>query len=279
MAQRKFKYQAVSGFFAQDDPRASPQVIGALPPHIGLLDNSPDRWTSFTSKISLLNREATSGTQYKVLFLGRHGEGYHNVAEAKYGTEAWNEYWSKLDGDGELAWGPDPDLTDTGKDQAAMAHTSWIEELAFGLPLPEKLYCSPMTRALQTHAITFNGIIDKSYKTVVLENCREEYGEHTCDKRKSRSLIQSAFPDVKLEDTFTEEDQLWTPEREPEEHVISRAKNVLDRIFTIDTEQFISITAHGGIINAFLRVIGRQHYGLLTGGLLPVVIKSTVYAE
>lgn len=178
-----------------------------------------------------------------------------------------------------MIWGPDPDLTDVGKDQALMAHNSWKAELAFGLPLPEKFYCSPMTRALRTHTIIFNGIVGETPKTVILENCREEYGDHTCDKRKSRSLIQSAFPDVKLEDTFTEEDQLWTPEREPEEHVISRAKNVLDRIFTIDTEQFISITAHGGIINAFLRVIGRQHYGLLTGGLLPVVIKSTVYAE
>lgn len=26
----------------------------------------------------------------KVLFLGRHGQGWHNVAEAKYGTHAWD---------------------------------------------------------------------------------------------------------------------------------------------------------------------------------------------
>jgi hypothetical protein len=28
--------------------------------------------------------------QYKVLYMGRHGEGYHNVAEAFYGTPAWD---------------------------------------------------------------------------------------------------------------------------------------------------------------------------------------------
>jgi hypothetical protein len=31
-----------------------------------------------------------------VLFLGRHGEGYHNVAEAKYGTAAWDVRISSL---------------------------------------------------------------------------------------------------------------------------------------------------------------------------------------
>jgi len=264
----------------QDDPYASPITIGALPPRFGLLDDSPDRWTKFKSEISTLNLEAPSGTLYKVFFLGRHGEGYHNVAEAKYGTKAWDEYWAKLDGDGELLWGPDPDLTDIGTGQAAMAHALWKAEIAADLPLPEKLYCSPMTRALRTHSITFNGIIvNDNHKTVILENCREEYGDHTCDKRRNRSFIQSAYPHFEIEESFSEEDQLWTSERESAEHVASRAKDVLDRIFNTDTEQFISITAHGGIINAFLRVIGRQHYALPTGGLLPVVIKSTIHAR
>jgi len=55
-------------------------VSGQLPPHFGLLDNSPDRWTHFKSKISALNREAASGTLYKVFFLGRHGEGHRMYA-------------------------------------------------------------------------------------------------------------------------------------------------------------------------------------------------------
>lgn len=64
----------------------------------------------------------------------------------------------------------DPNLTEIGTGQAAMAHALWKAELADGLPLPEKLYCSPMSRALQTHSITFVGIIvDENCKTVVLE--------------------------------------------------------------------------------------------------------------
>lgn len=38
----------------------------------------------------MLNKEAPTGTSYKVLFLGRHGDGDHNVAEAFYGTAAWD---------------------------------------------------------------------------------------------------------------------------------------------------------------------------------------------
>jgi phosphohistidine phosphatase SixA len=63
----------------------------------------------------------------------------------------------------------DPDLTDVGRDQALRAHNSWKAELAFGLPLPEKFYCSPMTRALRTHTIIFNGIVGETPKTVILE--------------------------------------------------------------------------------------------------------------
>ena len=47
-----------------------------LPPRFGLLDQSPDRWGTFKSKIIDLNQQSPNGTQYKVFFLGRHGQGY-----------------------------------------------------------------------------------------------------------------------------------------------------------------------------------------------------------
>jgi len=252
-----------------------------LPPRFGLLDKSSDCWGTFKSKIIKLNQQAPIGTQYKVFFLGRHGQGYHNVGEAKYGTKAWDEYWSKLDGDGVLTWGPDPELTDIGVCQAKDTHAAWEAEtkLDIPIPLPEKQYCSPMMRAMQTHAITFAGIItDETRKTVILENCREEYGEHTCDRRRSRTFIHSTFPQFEIEDGLTEEDELWTPERESKAHLSTRAKAVLDQVFDTDIEQYISITAHGGIINAILWVIGRQSYPLPTGGVLPVVIKAVTHA-
>jgi hypothetical protein len=48
------------------------------------------QWERFENKVAALNAASPAGTQYKVLYLGRHGEGYHNVAETYYGTPAWN---------------------------------------------------------------------------------------------------------------------------------------------------------------------------------------------
>lgn len=48
------------------------------------------QWQRFAHEVRRLNRESGRGVQYKVLYLGRHGEGYHNVAEAYYGTPAWD---------------------------------------------------------------------------------------------------------------------------------------------------------------------------------------------
>ncbi|KAF8064321.1 histidine phosphatase superfamily [Lyophyllum atratum] len=271
--------QTVAGFFAQDDPTAS--GIPAIPPRFGLLDDSSDRWNKFFAKLEKLNRDGDRRTSYKVFFFARHGQGFHNVAEAKYGTQAWDDYWSKLNGDGELVWGPDPELTTLGKGQAVDAHDAWEAELAFGIPLPQKLYSSPMTRALKTCEVTFNGLLsDENRRPTVLENCREENGVHTCDKRRSRSYIEKTFPHFHIEQGFTEEDLLWDSDlRETKALLADRAKLVLDHIFENDEETFICLTAHGGIINAFLASVGRPSYVLPTGGILPIVIGSTYTPE
>ncbi|EGO02302.1 hypothetical protein SERLA73DRAFT_178171 [Serpula lacrymans var. lacrymans S7.3] len=273
-------YQAVHGFFLQDQYDKDLHIKSSsisLPSRFGLLDGSAERWTTFRLAISQLNANAPENTSYKVIFFGRHGEGYHNVAEAKYGTQAWDDYWSKLNGDGELVWGPDPDLTPLGVDQAIAARELWKAELPFGIPLPEKLYCSPLTRAIRTNILTFEGVItDDTRKTTIVENCREENGVHTCDKRRSRSFIKSTYPQLLLEEGFTEEDELWDANaRETKTELDARARTVLDNVFEDGEKQFISITAHGGFIGAILRVTNHWSYRLATGGYIPIVIKGT----
>ncbi|KAF8998679.1 histidine phosphatase superfamily [Cyathus striatus] len=271
-------YQTVSGFFVHDRDDST-ILIPAVPARFGLIDETPERWANFRSRLSALNEAAPSGISYKAFIFARHGQGFHNVAEAKYGTLAWDEYWSKLNGDGDLVWGPDPKLTEVGEGQAALIRQGWETELAFDIPLPDKLYCSPFSRALKTCEIQFEGIIpfrsDSQRTVTVLENCREENGVHTCDRRSSRSYITETFPHFRIEDGLTEEDELWHPDiRETKSQIAERAKNVLDSIF--DTEasaQFISITGHGGIINGFLTAVGRKVYTLPTGGVLPIVIE------
>ncbi|ETW87511.1 hypothetical protein HETIRDRAFT_469614 [Heterobasidion irregulare TC 32-1] len=265
----ELRYEIVPGFFIQDNARLEldPASIAPTPPSLGLLSGS---WSEFTSKIEQLNSASAnnSGIFYKVLFLGRHGQGYHNVAASKYGEQAWDDYWSLLNGDGEMIWGPDPFLTALGEDQARNANAAWKAEVSKGIPLPQKLYSSPMRRAMRTLVFTFDGILTAtSPKPVVIENWREEYGEHTCDKRRTRSEIHAEFPDFEFENGFSEHDVLWTPERETKAHVDERARNFLNRLFAQDIDDtYISVTAHGGIINGLLRVIGRGNYNMLTGG-------------
>ena len=48
------------------------------------------QWQRFEREVTRLQSEAEAGTVYKVLYLGRHGQGVHNVAEKKYGTAEWD---------------------------------------------------------------------------------------------------------------------------------------------------------------------------------------------
>lgn len=269
-------YETVVGYFSQDDPKPAAGWLDPLPPRFGLIDGSPESWYKFIASIQQLNIEAPSHVQYKVFFLGRHGEGYHNVAEAKYGKKAWDDYWSKLNGDGELTWGPDPDLTSRGEGQADQANEAWKTEVLHGLPFPEKLYCSPLTRTIRTSQRTFKDITVDGRKTTIVENIREIIGVHTCDKRRTRTYINQTFPEYSIEDGFAEEDELWRPDvRETLADVDVRVKAALDMIFENDKEQFISITTHGGFFGSFLRVTNHQLVYLPTGGVMPTVVKAT----
>ena len=66
-------------------------------------------------------------------------------------------------------------LTPVGESQAKEAHDLWEQELALDMPLPKVYYSSPLTRALQTCVLTFQGIFDQSglsARKVVLEASR-----------------------------------------------------------------------------------------------------------
>ncbi|KAF9779231.1 phosphoglycerate mutase, partial [Thelephora terrestris] len=287
-------YAYIPGFFAQDDPQADPDVIGALPDRFGLLDSNPGHWQRFQLNITALGLEGKPGDSIKVFFLGRHGQGYHNAAQAKYGMSAWDDHWSRLDGDGEIVWGPDSFLTPLGIQQAEAAHNKWLHEMPSGTPVPTVFYSSPLTRALRTLEITWTDItlpnkakdvqLQPSHKVVIAENCREVCGGDTCDKRRPKSWIAENFPLFEFNSGFSEEDEFWTPDsRETEEHVNERALSILDDIWDkYPTETYISITAHVGFIRGLTRVVGRGTYELPTGGkyeYLPSNVSLRLIAE
>lgn len=66
----------------------------------------------------------------------------------------------------------DPLLTPLGEDQAREACQTWKEEREAGIPIPDRVYCSPMTRALQTCRLTFNGVLDLAQKRPLILEVR-----------------------------------------------------------------------------------------------------------
>ena len=64
---------------------------------------------------------------------------------------------------------------------------------------------------------------------------REVIGEHTCDKRSSRSEIEQAWPKFELEDGLAEEDPFWRADwRESDAEMDVRLKKLLDSVFESD---------------------------------------------
>ncbi|QRV96971.1 histidine phosphatase family containing protein [Ceratobasidium sp. AG-Ba] len=204
--------KALLGYFVQSDPDAGPTRIGANPPSFGLKTHgSKGSWTEFMKEIAQLQTEAPVGVKYAVGFETFCIEMKDNVGESTYGRKDWDQYWSLLNTDGNITWGPDAELTEYGKTQAEETANLWGHELARPdpVPIPTKMFSSPLTRAGQTLDITFRAILKSdSVRPYVIEDLREMIGIHTCDKRRPKSYIEKAFPSFDFEPGFTEQASL-----------------------------------------------------------------------
>ncbi|KAL1968181.1 hypothetical protein VTN77DRAFT_2016 [Rasamsonia byssochlamydoides] len=283
------RYSTVTGYFLQDDPATDPSTFDYVTTNFGLINRPYDtdaafdpngektQWERFEYKVRSLNREADERTQYKVLFMGRHGQGYHNVAEEFYGTEAWDCYWSLLDGNETMTWA-DARLTEVGQEQARVAHAAWEKQIERKIPFPESFYVSPLNRCLQTARITFEGLDKpavKPFRPVVKELLRETLGIHTCDRRSSKSTIHAEFPLYQFEHDFAETDPLWDPQlRESDSARAVRLRQFLDDVFTNDRAVFISFTAHSGAITSILEVVNHRPFAMATGAVIPVLVRA-----
>ncbi|KAJ3278788.1 hypothetical protein HK104_002031 [Borealophlyctis nickersoniae] len=231
LQQPQYHYSAVSGFFEQTDLRTDAATFPLHPEHFGLLDKGEGKWTRFKQAIDALNNNG-DGAVYKFVLVQRHGQGIHNVAELKYGTPLWDSYYSKL---------PeyfDAPLTDLGVNQTVAVNNAIKREAEDGFPLPELLVSSPLSRCLNTTRLIYAGIllppVDPSTPTtlattscpvqpLVVEDFREQYGDHTCDNRRSRHELQKLYPNCNFDLLISDKDTLWVPDvRESDEHLVAR---------------------------------------------------------
>ncbi|KAJ9109109.1 hypothetical protein QFC21_000437 [Naganishia friedmannii] len=210
-SQDPWEFEIVNGLFRQshaDSTKLSPEQM--LDTGFGLLDETPHRWAKFKAAVEKLQQEAPENVKYKVMFCGRHGQGWHNFGAAKYDPVSWELDLTKRNGDGEIVWGPDAELTPLGEKQALTVQEGWKRNLALGAPMPDVWFCSPLTRTAETMRLSFGEILEGK-TPIFVEAFREIFGEHTCDKRRTKSYLQERYPNYEFEPAFAEEDPWWKP--------------------------------------------------------------------
>ncbi|KAJ1326438.1 glucosyl-3-phosphoglycerate phosphatase [Microdochium nivale] len=302
----KYAFSAVPGFFQHDSVPLSREtrIEISTTPGLGLIDQPFETdaefdpngektpWERFAYYLRDLNKREAGRAEYKLFFLARHGEGYHNVQEAKVGTAAWDSYWSKLEGDGTITWA-DADLTETGKAQARALSAFWRGALSSDggvrVPAPQRYYVSPHSRTLETCKLSFEGIdhdllsppLGRPFRPVVKEMLRERYGEHTCDHRRPRSWVAAQYPQFEIEDGMSENDELWTADaQEAPEHVAGRMARILGDVFEHDAGvTFVSFTMHSGAIFALHIAVGHEGVLVTPGSMVPLLVRAELAVE
>ncbi|OQV03586.1 hypothetical protein CLAIMM_08609 [Cladophialophora immunda] len=286
------QYSTVTGYFLQDDNATNATTFDYTATNFGLINQSyptdPSnaasltQWQRFALVIANLTKSAPSNVQYKLLFMGRHGEGWHNAAESYYGTPAWNCYWSLLDGNATATWS-DAHLTNNGIAQALVANKFWLSRIQEQkIPTPQKYYVSPLYRCLSTANLTFSGLPlppNEPFIPTIKALLRESISEHTCDRRSNKTFIRAQFPTYKFEPGFPETDQLWTGvTAETDLAQDARSTTLLDNIFSTDKSTYLSFTSHSGELGSILRVLGHRSFSLNTGAVIPVLVKAETIA-
>ncbi|KAI5968665.1 PMU1 [Candida margitis] len=281
-----WEFQVVQGFFKQSDSKTDDKVFNYATDHMGRLKP----WKVIIDDLLQLNQEAPDNVEYKLLFLARHGNGYHNQIVETYGLDRWNKELHKLGKFGDIEYGPDPQLTPLGMAQAEENHRLWQQELQEGAPIPSKFYVSPLQRSCNTLQITWADLKPKSIVPQVDELIRETCGRNLCDKRSPKRVIQQRFPDFNTDGVVDEEDVLYhDDERETMINQSIRINKFLQKLFDLDydakngkvdkklaeEDTFIATYSHAGTIRCFINVLGHRNFTISTGGMIPVVIKGT----
>ena len=196
----------------------------------------------------------------------------------------------------------DPHLTAIGEEQARSAHAAWKRELLRGAPIPQRFYCSPLSRAIRTLELTFESILPTHLKPVILEvivalafhACRLTCLQlRTVVKKMVNTVATSVGRDQKYNlsspNLRSKKDLRKATFCGPRSAKKTKAWRGVPNWFWIEYSRMIqmtsvwslltypdqtlksllldiSVTAHSGWINAVLRVIGRKNFDLPTGG-------------
>lgn len=279
----EWQFEVVDGYFRQSNDETDDMKFRYTEEKFGIYGS----WSELLSNLKSLNENAKPSESYKLIFFARHGQGYHNVVLGKYGIEEWHKKWRYLPRDGDIVYGPDPELTELGLRQAQENNEAWKNQISKGAPIPSKFYVSPLQRSCKTLEVTWNGIAT-DIKPKVDELLRETIGINLSDKRSTKSVIKQRFSQFEIDESMTEEDELFRDDyRESIAEQGIRAQYFLEKLFNedmnggeVDAENrkkndVIYTASHTGTVKAVTNVVGHRSFTIPTGGSIPMVIRGT----
>ncbi|GMG38638.1 unnamed protein product [Ambrosiozyma monospora] len=277
---RHGNYSIVKGFFKHTD---NPSTHHDYKDNLGLNDNTT--WPELKTKLDNLNSESPANTTYKLIYLGRHAEGWHNLAQEFYG-DAYGCYYALRNGNGTVYWGPDAYLTPRGIEQASNNSVLLKSLIQNEFPLPQAFYVSPFSRCADTMNHTWYDLVFRQgYATPIFkESLRESIDCGTAEHRRTKTYLQQRYPTYDFEQGFSEYDLLYTNplynqtgKVETQNGMYWRAKSFSDDLFSSEDATIVSVTAHGVIDTVMTKVVGIQ-IGLPfdEAGIVPLLVKCVV---
>ena len=118
-------------------------------------------------------QQALANPSHKLLVLCRHGQGHHNVCESTFGTEKWESQVALQPTFGSIVL-EDAHLTDLGMQQVRDAGTNLLAPLVQTLGWPERMYCSPMRRCIETFMESWGAVVESSASSSASPEAEDE---------------------------------------------------------------------------------------------------------
>ncbi|KAM3510544.1 hypothetical protein MY11210_005797 [Beauveria gryllotalpidicola] len=236
-------------------------------------------WARFVEHVHALNREAPDNVSYKIMFLTRHGQGFHNVLKDK--AAAGETCDDENHGDDAEARCFDALLTDVGLAQADALGAQW--RATAGLPVPQSHYASPLTRCLQTAErylqLRMSAAPRRRRPTIIKEGLRERWTTHTANMRRSRAWIAARWPACDIEDGFSEEDLLGTTvraetETENRERVMRALEDVFDEEEGGGAGEVVAWTFHSLTMRALMGGLGMVPFKVQPATTVAVLVRG-----
>ena len=188
---------------------------------------------------------ATPTPNWRKIHFVRHGQGTHNLLSQQLGGCSCGPGKDSTKCPYKDEAVADAYLTPLGQEQATknQSFTATLTDL-------ELIYVSPLSRAIETALLCFP---TTTAAFVANENLREQIGNHCCDRRRSIDIIEKEYPTIDFSALETNEDVLWTEERESKISVAERSLAFFNMLKKLQYKE-IAVVGHSSWLLTMLNV-------------------------